>query len=172
MQQLFKAYSDILLRRSGPDVLPASSFLLHFTFLAYCVTNLLALLIVGSLQEQTATALFAVLFDALLLCIWFGVLLGAAGFPGRLRQVLSAALGCGALVALYMLPLVALMQLVPRVQSLAVLAYFVLLIWYAAALGHIVSRGMEVHALVGLGFGVFYIIASFLIVGALFPLGT
>lgn len=172
MHSLLQAYADIMLRRRGPDILPSSSFLLQLAFVAYCAVNLLALFVEGSLRQQFASAAFAVLFDALLLCIWFGVLLGAAGYPGRLRQVLSAALGCGALIGLYMLPVIALMQLLPRAQSFAVLAYFALLFWYALALGHIVARAMEIHPLAGLGFGVFYIIASFLIVGTLFPLGA
>lgn len=172
MQQLLRAYADILLRRRGPDILPDSGFLLQLAFIAYCAINLLALLVEGSLRTQFANASFAVLFDAVLLCLWFGVLLGAAGYPGRLRQVLCAALGCGALIGLYMLPVIAVMKLLPRIQSVAVLAYFVLLFWYAMALGHIVARAMEIHPLAGLGFGVFYIIASFLIVGTLFPLGS
>lgn len=172
MQQLLQAYADILLRRRGPDTLPDSRFLLQLTFVAYCASNLLALLVEGSLRRQFASASFAVLFDAVLLCLWFGVLLGAAGYPQRLRRVLSAALGCGALVGLYMLPVIAVMKLVPRIQSVAVLAYFALLFWYAMALGHIVARAMEIHPLAGLGFSVFYIIASFLIVGTLFPLGA
>ncbi len=172
MQPLLQAYADILLRRRGPEILPASSFLLQLAFVSYCAVNLLALFIEGSLRQQFASATIAVFFDALLLCIWFGVLLAAAGYPGRLRQVLSAALGCGALIGIYMLPVIALMQLLPRAQSFAVLAYFALLFWYALALGHIVARAMEIHPLAGLAFGVFYIIASFLIVGTLFPLGA
>ncbi len=172
MQELIKAYSDILLRRQGPDVLPSSSFLLQLAFISYCLVNLVALLIEGSLARSPLIATLAVVFDGALLGVWFWVLLSASGRPGRMRQTLSAALGCGAIIGLYMLPVVVLLRLVPRAESLAVLAYFLLLFWFAAVLGHIGSRALEIHPLAGLGLGIFYIFASLVIVSSLFPLGT
>lgn len=193
IQDLLKAYADILMRRQGPDVLPASPFLVKLAFASYCAVGLIALLIEGTFFRQPVQSVAAVLFDAALLCAWLWILVGVAGYPHRLRQSLSAALGCGAIIGFYTLPVVALLVIAPpetadagaaanmpggpQVQlpffsMLAIVAYVVLLAWFATALGHICARALQLHAFAGLGLGIFYVLASLAIVGALFPLGS
>lgn len=189
MQVLLKAYTDILLRRQGPDALPASPFLLRLAFVAYVSVSCAGLLTDGTLLVKPLQSLAAVLFDAGLLCAWMWILLTVAGQPQRLRQSLSAALGCGAIIGLYTLPVLVLLVIwqpmpadgaadmiigaeaqLPLLSKIAVAIYVVLLAWYAAVLGHIFSRAMQIHTLGGLALGIFYIFASLAIVSALFPL--
>jgi len=118
-------------------------------------------------------------------------MLGVDGYPQRLRQALSAALGCGAISGFYTLPILVILvigqpaplegttamesgsaQQLPIVSRIAVAVYVVLLAWYAAVIGHILARAMEIHSLGGLALGIFYVLASLAIVGALFPLGA
>lgn len=179
MEVLLKAYTDILLRRQGPDVLPASRFLLQAAFLAYFFVGLLALLIQDILLLQPVPGVLAALFDAFLLCAWFALLLSIGGYRHRLNQCLSAALGCGALIGLCMLPVLVFVPTEPSTQdggspsSLAlgaVLFYVLLLSWFATVLGHIAARALQINALAGLALGIFYVLASIAIVSALFPL--
>ncbi len=190
MQVLLKAYTDILLRRQGPDALPASSFMLQLALAGYVAVSIAGLLIDGVLFSQPLLSLAAVLFDAALLCAWIWILLGVAGQPQRLPQSLSAALGCGAIIGLYTLPVLMLLVMwepaptagaaateitaepsLPVLARFAVAIYVVLLAWFAAVLGHILTRAMQIHSLAGLALGIFYVLASLTIVSALFPLG-
>ncbi|NNF50971.1 MAG: hypothetical protein HKN59_00905 [Gammaproteobacteria bacterium] len=191
MQVLFRAFTNILLRRDGPDVLPASPFLLQFALAAYLAVSFTGLLIDGTLLREFTTSAAAVLFDAGLLSAWIWVMLGVAGHPKRFRQSLTAALGCGAIIGFYTLPVLFILiagqpvavddvagtnsdpglQL-PVLSRIAVAVYVVMLAWYAAVMGHILAAAMEIHALAGLALGIFYVLASLAIVGALFPLGT
>lgn len=191
MQELFRAYTDILLRRQGPDVLPGSSFLLRLAIAAYLGVSVIGLSMNGTLLQQPAMSLGAILFDAGLLCLWVWIMLGVAGQPARLRQTLSAALGCGAIIGFYTLPIIVVLLAWPPLPAdgiaalegeadpgfsliarIAVAAYVVLLAWYAAVLGHILSRAMDIHSLGGLALGIFYVLASIAITDALFPLGA
>lgn len=191
MQVLLKAYNDILLRREGPEVLPASGFLLQIALAAYITVSVVGLLIDGTLMREFLMSVSAILFDAALLSAWVWVMLGVAGHPGRLRQSLSAALGCGAIIGFYTLPVLVVLiigqpaqlegapamdvdgaESLPVLSRIAVAIYVVLLAWYASVLGHIFSKAMEINALGGLALGIFYVLASLAIVGAVFPLGA
>ena len=172
-------------------MLPASPFLLQLALAAYLAVSFGGLLIDGTLVREFATSAAAIFFDAALLSAWVWIMLGVAGYPQRLRQALSAALGCGAISGFYTLPILVILvigqpaplegttamesgsaQQLPIVSRIAVAVYVVLLAWYAAVIGHILARAMEIHSLGGLALGIFYVLASLAIVGALFPLGA
>lgn len=191
MQVLLRAYTDILLRRDGPDKLPSSAFLVRLAFAAYIAVSFAGLLTDGTLLDQPLVSTAAVFFDATLLCVWAWILLGVADKRERLGQTLSAALGCGAIIGLYTLPVLlilvfwqplptdsaAAMEIsgdpkLPLLSLIAVAVYVVLLGWYAAVLGHIFARAIEIGPLAGLALGIFYVLASMAIVSALFPLGS
>ena len=90
---LFLAFLDICLLRSGPQRLPASSFLLGLTLLAYFLTGLLVL----GLDFSLGMSAWLSFLDIFVLLSVLSFALRRAGHSERFHQVAIAAIGCSTL---------------------------------------------------------------------------
>lgn len=181
MNALLNSFSLILLHRQGPEDLPDSSWLLRIAFASYCLVGLVAMMVAGIFRSDPAAALLEITVDVAFLCLWYWALLSYAGFRHRLRQVLTAALGCGAMLGLLFLPVFALtMNSQPAdpglpassAQLIAAFLYLALLMWTASVIGHITARALNLGYVTGLGLGILFVIAELTLITTLFPIDS
>lgn len=179
MNALLNSFTQILLHRKGPEDLPDSTWLLRATFASYCLVGLVAMLVSGIFRSGPGAAILEVSFDVSFLCLWFWGLLSFAGFAHRLRQVLTAALGCGTLLGVLFLPVFVLtLNAQPAapglpatpLQLVAALLYLALLFWTASVIGHITARAIGKGYVTGLGLGVLFVVAEIALINILFPI--
>jgi hypothetical protein len=170
MFALFDAFLQILLRRRGPEDLPDSRFLLALALGAYLLCQVPVAVIMYGWTAVTAALLAA---DALLLAVYFWIVLQLAGHAGRYRQTLTALAGTGALLALLQAPLVWLMQSMRGPQADApwplTLALLLLLVWTVLVQSHVATRALERGPAVGLGVALLFVMLSFVVTSRIAP---
>lgn len=138
-----QALLNIALRRSGPEDLPDSGFLLGLTVVAYLVTQApLALIAYGSSEAglRAVAISIALLFGGL----W--ALLVLAGYRARFRRVVTAMLGTSALLSVISLPFSAWRQATAEIGSGVATPsaiIFAIMLWSIAIDGHIVARAIS-----------------------------
>ena len=169
MLEIIRAFIDICLFRRGPQDLPASSFLLYLTLGTYAASNFLLALgrytpVSAAMVSLTYTALLAVLTLSLLYM---------QGRAARVPQTLAALAGTGTVMALIALPVV---YWVPEQTgqaerlSFANLLWLALFAWNLAILGHIIRHALSTRLFVGLLAAVMFLLVTYSVQDALFPL--
>jgi len=154
-----QALINIALRRSGPEALPDSAFLLGLTLASYLVAQVpIALIIYGS--GDVLLSMLAVSLLLLFAGLW--ILLRLTGYSARYRQTLTAMLGINTLVSLFQLPFSIWYSSLQDAETgpvLPSLFLFALSIWLITINGHILSRALSRPYVIGLlvSFGYFFL---------------
>lgn len=141
---------DLLRLRARPQDLPASRGLLVAALAAMALGDA-----IGLAQEVSLTqALLAGALDAALLSGFVFLVLRVRGLESRIWQTLPALALIGA--ALSLLAQLAI-TLIPS-RELAGLLWWVVLIWYLAASGHVLRHALDVAWYAGTGISLLYLL--------------
>jgi Yip1 domain len=163
VNSLLNYFVDLCLLRAKPQDLPSSSVLLMLTLLA---NVLVGMLVVAGTQMGPALALEESLFEVMLMLLVLHAALRWYSRPGRFPQTATAILGSGALISLLAMPLLS----VGRVEGeLGGLLLLLLVVWNTVVLGHILRHAFEVPLGQAVALSVIYTLASYVVIGALFP---
>jgi hypothetical protein len=151
-----KALLNIILRKSGPEDLPDSGFLLGFSLAAYLSLQVfLALILFGPSVILVKT--LALDIALLTFCLW--ALLKLSGYLVRFRQTLTALLGTSAVLSFISAPFSLWRQYMINIGSDAALPgtiVFAIMLWSLVVDGHILSRTLSKPFGVGLFASVIY----------------
>ncbi len=167
VQQFLRIFIDIVLWRRGPQDLPASSLLLAVSVAAYVAVSVVQLALLG---ETTATWLFFVVVDPLLLAAWVWLVLRLFGHAERFVQTASAIFGTGAVLGLFLyLPLQLIVTLLGEAPSSGIAQVFGLLLVVAFALvtGRIIKLATDSGLFTGIAVALTYFLVINYLVGAL-----
>ena len=157
MFELFKVFGSIVLRRLGPEDLPASGFLLGLTALIYVLSQAPVAMLALS---DTNSAVLTLIIDLVLIAGFLWILLLLTGFRARYRQTLTALLGAGALLSLLSVPFTLWQESLlnepagaTAIPSAAILA---IVVWSFVVNGHILSRALSRPFSIGLMIAIAY----------------
>jgi len=159
-----QALINIALRRSGPEDLPDSAFLLGLTLVIYLVTQVpLALIAYGPSDILVRT----VIVSLLLLFAGLWVLLRLTGNRARYRRTVTAMLGTSALLSVLSIPFSLWRQSMLSTESGVAMPstmLFAIMLWSIAIDGHILSRALSRPYGIGLliAIGYFFLHTSIL----------
>lgn len=156
METLFRAIGSIILLRQGPQVLPASGFLLSLALGAHWGTGVL----LGLFSLSPGLALLSALAGTLIMVALVHGLLLLHGLHSRATQTLSALAGCEVLLGLLALPLTALFFAGGGMAELATLLSLLLLGWNIAVAAHIFRHALGVSMGMGVLFAIGYTLIS------------
>ena len=176
MIKLLTVFWNIILRKSGPEEVPDSNFLLVVTFIFFLLSQVL----VGFKMYGGAVSLFFQLLflDTVLLIIWLRAILQLSGKLKRFRQSLTALFGTGTLFNFILSPFI--LSYAPYLEQLtssdelqitaelpmpALLSIVILIIaiWSVLVMGHIFSRATSKSRAIGLGLALVYSFINFMI---------
>ena len=169
MNSLLQAFVDIALRRSGPEDLPASGFLLFLTLGAYLVVSSIS---TTFFADGASNVMAQVAVDVFLLFGWFAGLLMLYRRPARIPQTMTAILGTLTLVHLIQLPMWFWLQSAggsPEASTFPLLAIWGILLWSFLVIGHIVHRALEIPLPGGILLALAYFLVSLAVYSQLFP---
>ncbi len=176
MIKLLTVFWNIILRKSGPEEVPDSNFLLVVTFIFFLLSQVL----VGFKMYGGAVSLFFQLLflDTVLLIIWLRAILQLSGKLERFRQSLTALFGTGTLFNFILSPFI--LSYAPYLEQLtssdelqitaelpmpALLSIVILIIaiWSVLVMGHIYSRATSKNRAIGIGLALMYSFINFMI---------
>ena len=169
MIKLLSVFWRIMLRKSSPEELPGSNFLLISTFVFF----LLSQIPVGIRLYESLGEVFQLLFlDVILLSVWLRIIVQLSGKLDRFKQSLIALFGTGGLFNLIVGPF--LFVYAPYLKELSsldeiqipawiTLIIFIVTIWSVLVMAHIFSRATSKTPSVGLGLALVYMLISLLI---------
>ena len=169
MIKLLFVFWRIMLRKSSPEELPGSNFLLVTT----CVFFLLSQIPVGiRLYESLGEVLQLLFLDVVLLSVWLRIIVQLSGTLDRFKQSLIALFGTGGLFNLIIGPF--LFAYAPYLRELSsldevqipawiTLIVFIVTIWSVLVMAHIFSRAISKTPSVGLGLTLVYVLINFFI---------
>lgn len=162
MNLLVKTYIDLCFLKAGPQVLPASGFLVGLTLVAYGLSGLMLI----KLDMPWPTALGQVTLDILILLAFIQVALRYAKKDERFLQTSAAALGTGTILNLIALPLTYWILLVDEPTSVPFFSWILLMLlmlWSLAILGNILRHALATSQTVGVLTALGYIVVSYMI---------
>lgn len=136
--------------RKGPEHIPGSWLLLVVAVSLLVVASFSATVLIEPLREQDLR-LSAV--TTLLVLAFYGAVLFVTGYGGRLVQVLTAVIGCGAVLTFLVIGEFILFTPLfgaPAAISIATLMF----LWSVPVEGHIISRAIQQHWIVGVAIAV------------------
>jgi len=169
MIKLLTVFWRIMLRKSSPEELPGSNFLLVTTFVLF----LLSQIPVGiRLYESLGEVFQLLLLDVVLLSVWLRIIVQLSGTLDRFKQSLIALFGTGGLFNLIIGPF--LFAYAPYLKDLSsldevqipawiTLIVFIVTIWSVLVMAHIFSRAISKTPSVGLGLTLVYVLINFFI---------
>ena len=169
MIKLLSVFWRIMLRKSSPEELPGSNFLLVTTFVFF----LLSQIPVGiRLYESFGEVLQLLFLDVVLLSVWLRIIVQLSGTLDRFKQSLIALFGTGGLFNLIIGPF--LFAYAPYLRELSsleavqipawiTLIVFIVTIWSVLVMAHIFSRAISKTPSVGLGLTLVYVLINFFI---------
>ena len=169
MINLLTVFWRIMLRKSSPEELPGSNFLLATTFVFF----LLSQIPVGiRLYESIGEVLQLLVLDVVLLSVWLRIIVQLSGTLDRFRQSLIALFGTGGLFNLIVSPF--LFIYAPYLKDLSsldevqipawiTLIIFIVTIWSVMVMAYIFSKATSKPSGVGLGLALVYVFINFLI---------
>ena len=167
MLALTQAFLLIALRRLGPEHLPSSTFLLAVCAVAYVgMQMLLSAPFFGGLGPGL---LRSVAVDFALLTSAVGALLRLTGRWDRFRQTLTALLGTGALLSVFIWPFTLLGADEGPAAPVATVGVIGVLLWSVAVNGHILSRALDAPFVMGLVLAVGYFLLNYVVIMQLAP---
>jgi hypothetical protein len=161
-------FVDITLHRRGPDVLPASQFLLVLVLVTYLIVGL-ATLSAGASPVLAFTLLF---LDRLLYLGSAWAALRIADKPRRFTQTAIALVGADLFLNLVSVPVLCWDDHLPapaeQLTPPRLLIAF-LILWSIDVGGFILSRAMAKPYIVGVSVVIVYVLLSFALRDAIFP---
>jgi hypothetical protein len=171
MREVIHLFVQIALLRRGPQDLPASRLLLTLTVCGYAAVNAL----VSSLLPPSAGWPPQLAVDVLFTLVWYAALLQLAGRSERFVQTVTGVFGLQAVLSPLLIGSEWLMrrfgqdttwQLPIAVGGLA------LVIWLIAANSHVVKAALEWSSAASVALVILQIVASQLLLFAVFPPGS
>ncbi len=147
---------DIVLWRRGPQDLPTSALLLALTVAVYVSVSVVQLAMLG---EDTATWIFFLLVDPLLLLGWVWLVLRIFGRTERFLQTATAVFGASAVLGLIVyLPMQFLLSVLGKDAASSMAQVFALLLVVAFALvaGRILKLATETGMVTGIAMALTY----------------
>lgn len=171
MQALVKAFWEIALWRRSPADLPDSAALLVVAGLAYTACSALqSFMIFG-----TDAILGRTLADLALLALPLWILLSLARRQRRYRQTLTALLGTGAVLAPFVVALLAFKAPAESSYPLALLVWggsIGVVLWYLFVIGYILRAALDTGMVTGVAIALAYVVGSSALLSSLFPAGA
>jgi hypothetical protein len=172
VQKFLRIFLDIVLWRRGPQDLPVSALLLAIAVAAYATVSIVQLAL---LKESTASWLFFLVGDPLLLAAWIWLLLKLYGRSERFLQTASAVFGAGAVlgVTLY-LPLQLIVASLGEAPTSGIAQLFglVVLVTFTLVTGRIFKLATDSNMFTGIAVALTYFMVVNLLVGLLRGPGT
>jgi hypothetical protein len=171
MREVIRLFVQITMLRRGPQDLPTSPQLLALTVCAYVAVCV----VVSALLPPSAGWQLALGVDVLFTLAWYATLLQLAG---RRERFLQTATAIFALQTLLTPPLLAAEWLVKRFgqdttwQLPVGVAALAILVWIIAANSHVVKAALEWSSASSVALVILQIVASQLLLFALFPAGS
>ena len=169
MLQLFRAWLNICLLRTAPQDLPASGYLLGLALSCYLGVSFL----VSLRSYALLPALLMAVLDTGLLVVFVLVLLYLQDKTVRIIQTLSALSGSGAVLGLFVLPLVFFLepgQTAVQVPLLVSFFWLCLFCWSIVVVAHIMRHALSTSFAMGIAVSVLYALASMQVLDTVFPL--
>jgi hypothetical protein len=146
MLALFATLFDIIRLRRGPDAIPYSWMLCLLSLVMWLFAGLVLTL---QIDEMTDRDYIIGTFVGVVGLACYAALVVTAGHTPRLLQVLTAVLGCGALITFMFV--VGRVLLTPLIgDNLANVVVTLVLLWSVPVEGHIVARAIDRHWYVGI----------------------
>jgi hypothetical protein len=170
MRDVIRLFVQIAMLRRGPQDLPASPLLLLLSVCGYVAVFVM----VSALLPTTAGWQLALGVNVLFILGWYAALLRLAGRRERFLQTASGVFG---LQTLLTPPLLASEWLVKRFGQDATwqlpvgVGALAVLIWFIAAYSHVVKAALEWSSASSVALVILQIVASELLLVALFPSG-
>lgn len=169
MIKLLTVFWRIMLRKSSPEELPGSNFLLASTFIFFLLSQAPVL---NRLYESLGEILQLLFLDIFILSIWLRIIVQFSGKLVRFKKSLIALFGTGGLFNLIVGPF--LFVYAPYLKELSsldevqipawiTLIIFMVTIWSVLVMAHIFSRAISKTPSVGLGLALTYVLINFLI---------
>jgi hypothetical protein len=155
MGALLRVIGQIVLLRQGPQVLPASRFLLWLALGAHWLTGVA----LGLYSLPPVDALFSALVGTLIMAALVHTLL-LHRRHNRLNQTLTALAACETLLGLMALPLTALFYAGASLQDIAAMLSLLLLGWNVTVAAHIFRHALGTSMGVGFLFAIGYTLIS------------
>lgn len=146
MLALFQTLLDIIRLRKGPDAIPYSWLLVLVSLVLWMFAGLVTMLLFEELTDQDY---IVGTFVGVVGLACYAALVVTTGHTPRLLQVLTAVLGCGALISLlfvagrvFLAPLIG--------TNFANFVATLILLWSVPVEGHIMARAIDRHWYVGI----------------------
>jgi len=171
MQEVIRLYVQIALLRRGPQDLPASRLLLILTVCGYAAVNAL----VSSLLPPSTGWPPQLAIDVLFQLAWYAALLQLTGRSERFLQTTTAVFGFQAVLSPLLIASEWLMQRFGKDanwQLPIAVAGLALVIWLIAASSHVVKAALDWSSATSVALVILQIVASQLLLFALFPPGA
>lgn len=172
MKQLLNLFFDICLLRRGPQDVPASVWLLRATLVCYVVLGAVLLSFSGDPLWRTGVE---VVIDLALLSGITWSALSWRRLQARFAQTLTALLGTGVVLYAIDLPVVHWLNVSAvggRPDPLAVMIWFVLILWGLTVMGHVMRHALQANFALGMLVAVGYFSAETLLFNLVFPGGA
>lgn len=168
METLVRAILSIALLRRGPQILPASTFLLALALTAHLGTGVL----LGLFSLSPVLALSSALAGTLIMVALVHGLLLVHRLHSRVTQTLTALASCEVLIGLLALPLTVLFYAGGGLAELAALLSLLLLGWNVAVAAHIFRHALNVSVGMGVLFAIGYTLVSMSLSGFIGSAGS
>jgi len=156
MGVLLRIIWQIVLLRQGPQVLPASTFLLWLVLAAHWLTGVL----LGLLSLPPLESMLSALAGTLIMVALVHTLLLLYRHHARLTQTLAALAACEVLLGLLALPLTALFYAGAGLQDIAAMLSLLVLGWNITVAAHIFRHALGVSMGMGFLFAIAYTLIS------------
>ncbi|HUL45880.1 MAG TPA: hypothetical protein VLV25_02135 [Steroidobacteraceae bacterium] len=171
MREVIRLYVQIALLRRGPQDLPASRLLLILTVCGYAAVNAL----VSSLLPPSTGWPPQLAIDVLFTLAWYAALLQLTGRSERFLQTATAVFGFQAVLSPLLIGSEWLMRRFGQDttwQLPIAVAALALVIWLIAANSHVVKAALDWSSATSVALVILQIVASELLLFALFPPGA
>jgi hypothetical protein len=147
---LLRTFLDIIALRKGPEHVPDSRLLFALSVAMMVFASFAAAVLIEALAEQNywltfATNLFGLMF--------YGAVLFVSGFSGRIVRALTCIIACGAILTILFVAEYVLFRPVLGAGVAGTIAA-VIVLWSVPVEGHIISRAIQKHWLVGVAIAV------------------
>lgn len=145
LQLLLRTFVDILLLRKGPDAIPHSSLVMAFAAAMLIVASLTAVTAIDVISDRNH---LSTLISALLGILFYAAVLMITGFANRFVQTITAMMACGAFLTFLLVALYVPLESTLGRMFAGVVADLIIL-WSVAVEGHIISKAIEQHWIIG-----------------------
>lgn len=149
MWPLLQLFIDIAFHRRGPEDVPPAGLLLALVLCTAAAVQVVSLMALGNLFPRAVAetgAHLALTLGAYALVLYW------RGHGARFRQTATALLGTATLLGLVMLPVVTWLDSGIRAEAVspvALLAFFMVMIWSIDIIGFVLSRALGAHYVIG-----------------------